>query len=228
MRKATAFTITPPASRPISSTGRSWPCSISAVYRVRAHAASAHVPAGSARRAAAHARAERVLSSLPEPRRPLMPRRDFHFAGHALRVEAAEEPLAWLHEFIAPQFAARDTDAPDRTIALIYRRARTRAARGPWASPRAPHAGLLHARLRDPRTAVSGTCPAGQRWFSTGRARGVLPAPARRGCRWSRSSRPAMTPTPGWPSCAPSVSPPCSTRRCAGWLMLHAAAVCVG
>ena len=48
-----------------------------------------------------------------------MPRRDFHFAGHALRVEAAEEPLAWLHEFIAPQFAARDTDAPDRTIALI-------------------------------------------------------------------------------------------------------------
>ena len=47
-----------------------------------------------------------------------MPRRDFHFAGRALRVEAPEEPLAWLQEFVAPQFVARDSDAPDRTISL--------------------------------------------------------------------------------------------------------------
>jgi hypothetical protein len=48
-----------------------------------------------------------------------MPRLDFHFAGHVIRVEALEEPLAWLQEFVAPQFTVRDTDAPDRTIALI-------------------------------------------------------------------------------------------------------------
>ena len=47
-----------------------------------------------------------------------MPRRDFHFAGHAVRVEAAGQPLAWLQEFVTPHFVARNTDAPERTIVL--------------------------------------------------------------------------------------------------------------
>jgi hypothetical protein len=65
----------------------------------------------------------------------MMPRRDFHFAGHATRVEAAEAPLAWLHEFVAPQFASRDTEAPDRTVSLIVdaREHARLAARGPHA-----------------------------------------------------------------------------------------------
>jgi hypothetical protein len=46
-------------------------------------------------------------------------RRDFHFAGHAIRVEGDEAPLRWLHEFVAPQFAAGDTDEPDRTVRLV-------------------------------------------------------------------------------------------------------------
>lgn len=47
-----------------------------------------------------------------------MPRCDFQFAGRAVRVEAAEEPLAWLREFVAPHFAVGDTSAPDRAIGL--------------------------------------------------------------------------------------------------------------
>jgi hypothetical protein len=47
-----------------------------------------------------------------------MPRRNFHFAGAVLRVETAEAPLAWLHEFVAPYFPARDCGAHDRTIVL--------------------------------------------------------------------------------------------------------------
>jgi len=47
-----------------------------------------------------------------------MARCDFQFAGRAVRVEAAEEPLAWLREFVAPHFTAGDTGAPDQTIGL--------------------------------------------------------------------------------------------------------------
>jgi hypothetical protein len=48
-----------------------------------------------------------------------MLRRDFNFAGHAFRVEGDEEPLLWLHDFIEPQFSAQDTDDPDETIRLV-------------------------------------------------------------------------------------------------------------
>lgn len=48
-----------------------------------------------------------------------MLRRDFHFAGHAFRVEGAEEPLVWLQRFVEPQFAARDTDAPHEIIRFV-------------------------------------------------------------------------------------------------------------
>jgi hypothetical protein len=47
-----------------------------------------------------------------------MPRSDFHFAGHAIRVEAPDEPLAWLREFVSPHFTARDAAAPARTVVL--------------------------------------------------------------------------------------------------------------
>jgi hypothetical protein len=48
-----------------------------------------------------------------------MLRRDFHFGGHALRVEGDAEPLLWLQEFVEPQFATWDTDKPDETIRFI-------------------------------------------------------------------------------------------------------------
>jgi hypothetical protein len=48
-----------------------------------------------------------------------MPRREFHFAGHAIRVEGPPAPLLWLEEFLAPQFSVLDTEDPDRTIRFI-------------------------------------------------------------------------------------------------------------
>jgi hypothetical protein len=48
-----------------------------------------------------------------------MLRRDFHFGGRVVRVEADPAPLRWLQRFVEPQFLARDADAPDQTIRLI-------------------------------------------------------------------------------------------------------------
>jgi hypothetical protein len=48
-----------------------------------------------------------------------MLRRDFHFGGHAFRVEGAEEPLRWLQHFVEPQFAVRDSDDPHEIIRFI-------------------------------------------------------------------------------------------------------------
>jgi hypothetical protein len=47
-----------------------------------------------------------------------MPRREFQFGGGTIGVEAAEEPLAWLHEFVTPHFAAHDGRAADRVVTL--------------------------------------------------------------------------------------------------------------
>jgi hypothetical protein len=47
-----------------------------------------------------------------------MPRRDFHFGGGTIGVEAADEPLAWLHEFVTPHFASPDGRAADRVVTL--------------------------------------------------------------------------------------------------------------
>ena len=48
-----------------------------------------------------------------------MPRCEFHFAGHAIRVEGPPEPLLWLAEFLAPQFSVANTEEPDQTIRFI-------------------------------------------------------------------------------------------------------------
>ena len=60
-------------------------------------------------------------------------RRDFHFGGHAVRVEGAEEPLGWLERFVEPQFAVRDVDDPHAIIRYITdpREHARLAARGP-------------------------------------------------------------------------------------------------
>ena len=60
-------------------------------------------------------------------------RRDFHFGGSAFRVEGAEEPLLWLQHFVEPQFAVRDVGTPQEIIRFIIdRREHARlAARGP-------------------------------------------------------------------------------------------------
>jgi hypothetical protein len=83
-------------------------------------------------------------------------RRDFHFAGHAFRVEADERPLLWLHEFVAPQFAVRDIGQPDQTIRFIVDRdehARL-AGHGPHAHQRTIacftlDSGIVRARVWD-------------------------------------------------------------------------------
>jgi hypothetical protein len=62
-----------------------------------------------------------------------MLRRDFHFGGCAFRVEGAEAPLLWLEHFVEPQFAVRDIDNPDEIIRFIIdaREHARLAARGP-------------------------------------------------------------------------------------------------
>ena len=154
-----------------------------------------------------------------------MPRRDFHFAGHALRVEAPEEPLAWLLEFVAPQFAARDTDAPDRTIALtIDPREHARlAGHGPHPQRLTRACFTLDSGILSGRV---WNVPGAARWCSTGGTKcstGAGPARQR-----SRSSRLAMTPTArvAFMRAVREYAMLYATQ--AGWLMLHAAAVCVG
>lgn len=60
-------------------------------------------------------------------------RTDFHFGGHAFRVEGAEEPLRWLRNFVEPQFAVRDIADPHETIRFVIdaREHAVLAARGP-------------------------------------------------------------------------------------------------
>jgi hypothetical protein len=48
-----------------------------------------------------------------------MLRRDFHFGAHTFRVEGGEEALGWLQRFLEPQLAAGDSDSPHEVIRLI-------------------------------------------------------------------------------------------------------------
>lgn len=164
-----------------------------------------------------------------------MPRRDFHFAGHVLRVEAAEAPLAWLHEFVAPHFAAREAVAPDRTIALIID-AREHAR----LSGHRPHPQHL---TRACFTLDSGIV-SGRLWDVPGTGEVVLdeerPVFYR---RWRRGRRGRRGPGEGTAVEVIAAHDGADARlslmrvvreyailyaRRAGWLMLHAAAVCVG
>jgi hypothetical protein len=155
-----------------------------------------------------------------------MSRRDFRFAGHVLRVEAGEEPLAWLHEFVVPQFAARDTDAPDRTITLIIdAREHARLARH---GPHPQHltracftldSGIVSGRVWDAPDADEVIFDEDRevfyrRWPGEARVVEIIAARDDAGARLAllRVVREYATLY--------------ATR--AGWLMLHAAAVCIG
>jgi hypothetical protein len=155
-----------------------------------------------------------------------MPRRDFHFAGHALRVEADEAPLVWLHDFVAPQFAARDTEEPAQVIKFIInaREHARLASHGPHPQHRTMacftlDSGIVSARVWDVPDAGEVVFDEERRIFyrrwpceprvveviaacDTGPARVALMRVVREYAMLYASR--------------------------AGWLMLHAAAVCIG
>jgi hypothetical protein len=154
-----------------------------------------------------------------------MPRRGFRFAGHTLRVDATEAPLAWLCEFVAPHFAAQDTDAPDRTIVLTVD-AREHA----WLAGHGPHP----QRLERPCFTLDSGIVTGRVWHVPGASEVVfdpelgvfyrrVPGEATRveivAGRDDAQARLALLRVVREYAMLYAVR--------AGWLILHAAAVCV-
>jgi hypothetical protein len=155
-----------------------------------------------------------------------MARRDFAFAGHTLRVEAAEAPLAWLQEFTAPWFAATGAGAPERTITyLIDAREHARIA------GRGPHPGT---RTRPCFTLDSGIVH-GRVWSASGDDQIVLDEERDVFYRARPRHPVAVEVIAAVDDAAARLALLRAVREYAmldaggaGWLILHAAAVCLG
>jgi len=155
-----------------------------------------------------------------------MPGLDFAFAGHILRVEAAEAPLAWLQEFVAPWFAAPGTGMPERTITYLIDGSEYARIAG-----HGPHPGL---RTRPCFTLDSGIV-SGRVWNASGDDQIVLDEERDVFYR----ARPGHASAVEVIAAADDAAARLALLRVlreyamlyagrAGWLILHAAAVCLG
>jgi hypothetical protein len=153
-------------------------------------------------------------------------RRDFRFAGHVIRVEGDEPPLRWLQDFVTPQFAADDGETPHRTIRLVVdaREHARLAARGPDPAGRSIACFTLDAGIVTARV-----------WRGPGAAETAFDEPS--GVFYRREpAEPTVVEVIAARDAGPARVALMRALReqamlyaaRAGWLLVHAAAVCLG